>query len=369
MQPAITAIGIATPPYKRAQQEIAQLICEGFKLKPTEKRFLKAIYKASGIEYRYSVLSDYCKPIEEFDFFPRHPDAPLPTTAKRMQIYKEHALILALQAIKNCLAELNTFSQQEITHLITVSCTGMYAPGLDIEIVQHLGLPTSTKRTAVNFMGCYGAFNGIKVADAICQADPQANVLVVCIELCTIHFQKEQTAETIISNAIFADGAAAVLIQGKQSSCTCLTLESFHCDLVPQTSQQMAWQIADSGFDIVLSAYIPEVIKSGISLFTEKLLEKINWSFADIDYYAIHPGGLKILHACEEALNISEEDNKHSYDVLRQFGNMSSATVLFVLKSIWNSLKKQDDKKNIFSCAFGPGLTLESMLLKTHYGS
>ncbi|KTC84198.1 type III polyketide synthase [Legionella brunensis] len=366
MQPAITAIGVATPPYKRSQQEIAELICEGLKLRPAEKRFLKAIYKASGIQQRHSVLSDYCKSQGEFDFFPNQPDEQLPTTAKRMQIYKQHALILALQAIENCLEGLTTFSKKEITHLITVSCTGMYAPGLDIEIVQRLELLPSTKRTAINFMGCYGAFNGMRIADTICQAAPDSNVLVVCIELCTIHFQKAQTTENIISNAIFADGAAAVLIQGKQNNSIYLTLESFHCDLVPQTNQEMAWHIADSGFDIVLSSYVPDVIKSGIAAFAKNLLNKKNWSFNDIDYYAIHPGGFKILQACESALNITPEDNQYSYEVLNQFGNMSSATVLFVLKRIWNSLKKQDHKKNIFSCAFGPGLTLESMLLKTH---
>ncbi|CEK11247.1 type III polyketide synthase [Legionella hackeliae] len=366
MQPAITAIGIANPPYKRSQQEIAALICDGFNLKGAQKRLVKAIYKASGIEQRYSVINDYCKSPGEFDFFPNEPDAPLPSTAKRMQLYKEHALKLALQAINDCLSGL-AFNKIEITHLITVSCTGMYAPGLDIELVQHLELQSTTKRTAINFMGCYGAFNGIKIADTICRADPHANVLVVCVELCTIHFQRAQSMENVISNAIFADGAAAVLIQGKKTNPIYLSLESFHCDLVPQTSQEMAWQIADYGFDIVLSSYVPQAIKSGITQFSEKLLQTVNWSFKDIDYFAIHPGGLKILQACEEALSISYEDNKHSYEVLSKFGNMSSATILFVLKKIWNSLEKQDHGKNIFSCAFGPGLTLESMLLKTGY--
>ncbi|ASQ45406.1 type III polyketide synthase [Legionella clemsonensis] len=367
MQSAITAIGTANPPYKRSQQEIATLICEGFNLTIAQKRLVKTIYKASGIKQRHSVLSDYCKSCGEFDFFPNTADAALPTTAKRMQIFKEHALGLALQAIDNCLLTLPNFNRQEITHLITVSCTGMYAPGLDIELVQHLRLQPTLKRTAINFMGCYGAFNGMRVADTICRADSCANVLVVCVELCTIHFQREQSVENIISNAIFADGAAAVLIQGKHRQPIHLSLASFHCDLVPQTNQQMAWQIADYGFDIVLSAYVSETIKSGISKFTSHLLQTVNWTFDDIDYYAIHPGGLKILQACEEALNISQEKNRYSYEVLNQFGNMSSATVLFVLKSIWSNLKKQDHGRNIFSCAFGPGLTLESMLLTINY--
>lgn len=366
MQSAIAAIGIANPLYKRSQQEIAELVSTGLNLKPAEKRLLKAIYKASGIEQRYSVLSDYHKLSGEFEFFPNDSTASFPTTAKRMSIYKRNALSLGLAAIENCFKNLENFSKKEITHLITISCTGMYAPGIDIEIIQHLDLTPSINRTAINFMGCYGAFNGMKVADAICRADPHSKVLIVCVELCTIHFQKAPSTENMISNAIFADGAAAILIQANPKSRPYFSLESFYCDLVAQTDQEMAWHIADYGFDIVLSSYVPEVIKSGIAKFTEKLLQQLNWSLTDIDYYAIHPGGLKILQACEASLNISSEDNRYSYEVLRQFGNMSSATILFVLKKIWDSLDSKAHGKNILSCAFGPGLTLESMLLKVH---
>ena len=367
MQSKITAIGTANPSYRRSQQETAELICNGFHLKPSQKRLMKAIYKASGIEFRHSVISDYNKLPGEFEFFPNDPDANFPTTSERMQLYKSNALFLALEAIENCLKNLRDFNKKEITHLITVSCTGMYAPGIDIEIVQTLALDSSTKRTCINFMGCYGAFNGMKVADAVCQADSNANVLIVCIELCSIHFQKDFSIENVVSNAIFSDGAAAVLIQGNASPGKYFSIESFYCDLVPQTNKEMAWSIADYGFDIVLSSYVPDAVKHGISAFTTKLLQQENYTLSDIDYYAIHPGGIKILQACEESLNISAEDNKYSYEVLRNFGNMSSATILFVLKNIWDGLGTDDSKKNIFSCAFGPGLTLESMMLKTHY--
>ncbi|MFI4918670.1 MAG: type III polyketide synthase [Legionellales bacterium] len=359
----ITAMGTSNPSYKRTQQQAAELICLGFNLKNRQKKILQAIYKASGIESRYSVLSDYCKQPGEFEFFPNNPNDPFPSTSARMQLYKDNALSLAVDAIENCLNDLESFDKKDITHLITVSCTGMYAPGIDIEIVQKLNLNPSIKRTAINFMGCYGAFNGMKVADAFCQADANANVLLVCVELCSIHFQNDFSIENIISNAIFADGAAAALIQGGAHHKKHLAMEAFYCDLIAQTNQEMAWSIADHGFDIVLSSYIPDVIQSGIAAFTEKLLQQSNYSLSDIDYYAIHPGGLKILQACETALNISAEDNRYSYDILRRFGNMSSATVLFVLKNIWDGLSASDDKKTVFSCAFGPGLTLESVLL------
>jgi len=363
MQSKITALGTANPLYKRNQQDVAELITSSFFLRPAEKKILKAVYKSSGIDCRYTVISDYCKLPGEFEFFPNNPTDSFPTTAQRMKLYKDNALPLALEAIENCLKD---FNKKEITHLITVSCTGMYAPGIDIEIIQKLDLSPSIKRTAINFMGCYGAFNGIKVADAFCQAEPQANVLVVCIEICSIHFQNNFTLDNIISNSIFADGAAAVLIQKQTNASKYLEIDSFYCDLVPQTNKEMAWSIADSGFEMVLSAYVPEVIKFGILAFTEKLFKQANFTLNDVDYYAIHPGGPKILQACEESLDISAEDNKYSYDILRQFGNMSSATVLFVLKNIWDTLGKEDDDKSIFSCAFGPGLTLESMLLKTY---
>lgn len=365
MESKITAIGVATPRYKRSQEETADLISLGFHLKPKQEKLLKSIYKSSGIENRYSVISDYGKLPGEFEFFPNQAGESFPTTSARMHLYKENALNLALEAIKNCLNSLDEFDKKEITHLITVSCTGMYAPGLDIEIVQKLELNSSLKRTTINFMGCYGAFNGLKVADAFCQASSDATVLVVCVELCSLHFQNSFTIESIISNAIFADGAAAVLVQGRSMNRKYLSMENFYCDLVPQTNQEMAWSIADSGFDIVLSSYVPEAIKSGIALFTDKLLQQADYSLDDIDYFAIHPGGMKILQACEESLNISVQDNHYSYEVLRNFGNMSSATVLFVLKQIWDDLQAGDENKNIFSCAFGPGLTLESMILRT----
>lgn len=367
MEIAITAIGTANPPYKRAQLETAELITASLNLKQSEKRLLKSVYRATGIEYRHSVLPDYCRTPGQFEFFPNDPESLFPTTSARMRIYKENALKLALTAIENCVQTLDNFNIQEVTHLITISCTGMYAPGIDIEIVQHLNLNSSTKRTTINFMGCYGAFNGIKVAEAICKAEQNAKVLVVCVELCTIHFQKNMSLDNILSNAIFSDGAAAVLIEAQQKHKKCFRLDAFYCDLLPQTNQEMAWHIADNGFDIVLSSYIPEVIESGIANFTNNLLNKYKLNMSNIDLYAIHPGGIKVLQACEKSLKITEELNKYSYQVLREFGNMSSATVLFVLKAIWNDIKHNDHNKTIFSCAFGPGLTLESMLLRTHY--
>lgn len=365
MKIGITGIGTANPVFKRAQLETADLIAAGLKLTTKEKRLLRAIYKATGIDYRHSVLSDYCKMPGEFEFFPNVPTEPYPSTAKRMQVYKEQALPLALAA---CL-DIPELNKQAITHLITVSCTGMYAPGIDIEIISALGLNTTVQRSALQFMGCYGAFNAIRLAHSICLADPHASVLIICVEICTIHFQKEMSIDNMFANSIFADGAAALVVEANPSHKKYFSLEHFYCDLLPDAKHEMTWHIADFGFDIVLSSYIPRVIQSGILAFTERLLQKARLDLTQIDFYALHPGGYKILEASETAMQLTKEDNRYSYAVLRDYGNMSSATVPFVLKNIWHDLTLQDDNKTVFSCAFGPGLTLESFLLGIHCGA
>jgi alpha-pyrone synthase len=366
METAITAIGTANPVYKIDQEKAAELVSDTLQATPAQKKIVKAMYRFTGIKNRYSVLKDACSRPGEFEFFPNEAHVPFPSTAARLQVYKDNALNLALAAIDNCLATLPNFAVKSISHLITVSCTGMYAPGLDIELVQALQLPTSTKRTAINFMGCYGAFNGLKVAEAICKAEPHANVLVVCVEICTIHFQRKTDLDNLASNAIFADGAAAALVQGKAAHHAYFTFDAFYCDLLPQSSQEMAWHIGDSGFEMVLTSYVPEAIEQGIPHFLAKLQELKVFSPAEIHAFAIHPGGKKILKACEAALPISKEQIQYSYKTLENFGNMSSATILFVLKYILSTLTKEHNSKLIYACAFGPGLTLESMLLKIH---
>lgn len=361
MVSAITAIGTANPAFKHAQQPMADLVAELLNLNPVKKRILKSIYNSSGIETRYSVLANNDENRAQF-FSPSNTD--FPSTAARMELYRDNAVGLASAAIKNCLIDKKEFTNDMISHLITVSCTGMYAPGLDIEIIQHFKLKPTVQRTAINFMGCYAAFNGLKAADAICKADPSAKVLIVCIELCTIHFQLKEDIDNLIANAIFADGAGCVLIEANPQQDKYLNLDLFHCDLLPQSNNEMAWHIGNHGFDMILTSYVPQAIESGIAAFATNLIQQRQLDFQAIDYYAIHPGGLKILQACEKALNLDKEKNNYSYEVLREFGNMSSATILFVLKKIWHAIQpKIDNNKTIFSCAFGPGLTLESMLL------
>nr|MCU0338862.1 type III polyketide synthase [Spirosomataceae bacterium] len=245
---------------------------------------------------------------------------------------------------------------------------GMYAPGLDIELVEALELPYQTQRTSINFMGCYGAFNGLKMAHAIVKAEPTAKVLLVCIELCTLHFQKKNDENYLLSNALFADGAAAVLIEStprgmalemSQFYCDLLPQgKQFYCDLLPQGKQDMAWNVGDFGFEMVLSSYIPKLVKGGLGQLLTRL--QSHATLPKIDFYAIHPGGRAILEAAEKQLHLSPDDNRYAYDVLREYGNMSSCTVLFVLQRLLAERTPTDHGKHVFSCAFGPGLTLET---------
>ena len=262
------------------------------------------------------------------------------------------------------LQSIPSFNLQEITHVIIVCCTGMYAPGLDIDLVKKLQLPTTVLRTSINFMGCYAAFNAFKIADAFCKVDEEAKVLIVCTELCSLHFQKTPSEDNLICNALFGDGAAAVLVEGNTNASLRLKPENFCSDLAFEGEGDMAWAIGDLGFEMKLSSYVPSIIKGGILKLTKNLLDKISKNVSDIRFFAIHPGGRKILESIEEELGINRCQNEPAYHVLKNYGNMSSPTILFVLQEIIRKLTPGDHGEHILGFAFGPGLTLESMILK-----
>jgi len=360
----ITAIGTATPDNKFSQATIAEFMIKAMQLDYEGGRKLKTLFRSSGIEYRHSVLKDYGS-LNEFTFFPNNDNLePFPSTEKRIRAFRDNALQVSEKAIQNALLNIPTFDKKLITHLIVVCCTGMYAPGLDIDIVRAMGLPSTVQRTCINFMGCYAAFNALKVADAFCQADSNSKVLIVCTELCSLHFQKQYSDDNLLANALFADGSAAVLLEGRTTQKVKLKTEVFHSDLSSADGEQaMAWTIGDMGFEMKLSAYVPTIIKDGIQKLTASLLTKISKELSDIRYFAIHPGGKKIVEAIENELHITKQQNSSAYNVLKNYGNMSSPTVLFVLSEIFRKLTTEDNGEHILSLAFGPGLTLESMVL------
>lgn len=355
----IISIGTSVPAYKHRQNDILGFMQRVYALNETEKRKLKFFYHQSGIETRYSAIPDYSLPAEEWQFFsPSENLEPFPSLEKRMQCYNKYAASLSVQAINDCIKD---HSGKKITHLITVSCTGMSAPGLDLEVLELMGLPPTTFRTSVNFMGCYAAIQGLTLADAFCKADKNANVLIVCTELCTLHFQKEYTVDNITSSLLFGDGAAAVLVTGDNDS-DGLMIDHFYSTVATKGKQDMAWELSSKGFLMTLSSYIADLVEKDFDHLVNDALGTTNITKNDITHWCIHPGGRKILEAVHNSLGFTNGQLKHSYDVLRDYGNMSSPTVLFVLKEILSDLDKRGDNK-IFGAAFGPGLTMQTFIL------
>ena len=364
------AIGTANPTHRIAQTQIADFMAQALEFGEADTRKLRALYRVSGIAHRYSVLPDYGRANGNYTFFPNTPTLePFPSVGQRMAVYRREALPLATEAVQACLRQVPDVAADSITHLVTVSCTGMYAPGLDIELVQALGLRRDVRRTCVNFMGCYAAVNAVKLADAFCRADAEARVLIVSVELCTLHFQKSPEEDHLISNALFGDGAAACLVQAAPlpNGAPSLMLQGFHCGLEPDGHDDMAWHINDFGFEMTLSSYVPKLIQRGIRNLTDGLLASLPVELGDIRHFAIHPGGRKILETIETELGLTHDDNRHAYRVLRDYGNMSSATVLFVLRDVLAHATPADNGAPVLSFAFGPGLTMEAMLLEVSY--
>lgn len=352
----ITAIGTAVPQHKIPQSEVVQFMSKMMDVPHEDSRKLRIIYKASGIAERYSVIPDYSR-TDDFEFYSNNENAPHPDTSARMAIYEKEAPELAMKAISDCLPD--DFDTKSITHLITFSCTGMYAPGLDLDIVERLELSSSVSRTCINFMGCYAAFNALKAAYAFANAFPNGKVLMVGVELCTLHFQRFNEYDHIIANSIFGDGAAAALVEN--TSKKGVSIERFYHAIASEGKQDMAWRIENTGFHMKLSSYVPKILKTNLAAAFEDLFNSYGISHDAIDYFAVHPGGKKIVQSVESALQISKSKIGNTYNVLKHFGNMSSVSVLFVLKGIFQEVN--GTPKKIVAMAFGPGLTVESALL------
>ena len=365
MTSSIIAIGTAVPKNQIPQSQVVEFMAKAHGMKGKDLTRLKALYRATGIKNRYSAIADYAtERLSDRYFYPEDEGLePFPTTKERSDFYKQEAVKLSVASVNNCLGG-SSVKASEITHLITISCTGMYAPGLDIDLVNELGLRKNVERTCINFMGCYAAFVGIKSATAFCAANPDAKVLVVATELCTLHFQKKTDEETLIANAIFGDGSAALLIQNDQTNEDQVKLKpiAFHNELFSEGASEMAWDIGNQGFEMKLSAYVPTLIEKGINQLVDRLKEKV--SIDHVQHFAFHPGGKRILEVIEQELNLDKAQGWAGRAVLKEYGNMSSPTVLFVLKTLLDSLSSEQRGEKVLSLAFGPGLTVESMLLE-----
>lgn len=355
----IISIGTALPNYQSNQLEILAFMRGSMVGTEDDHRKLNHIYARSGIETRYSVIPDYNLKNKKRELYSEDKYLePFPTLEKRMALYHQFAARLAYDAIHSACSKIS-YNIKSITHLITVSCTGLSAPGIDLELISLLDLPSNTQRTSVNFMGCYAAVHALKQADAICTSNPKAQVLVVCVELCTLHFQKNNDYDNWVANALFSDGAAACIVTHESSheDHTGISIKDFYSEVYDSGKKDMAWQVSSSGFLMTLSAYVPELIESNIDQLMNNALKKYGITKNDVTYWAMHPGGRKILDVIQQKLNLNAEDLFHSYQVLKNYGNMSSPTILFVLQSLSENNNPAGD---MVGAAFGPGLTMET---------
>lgn len=305
------------------------------------------------IEHRYSFLKPHptAEGIDADSFYRR---GAFPATETRMRFYEHHAFTLA----KRALDRLNFAAHKDsITHLILTTCTGFYAPGIDLQIVKHYGLNPSVERTIVGFMGCYAGLNALKLARHIVRSEPLSKVAILNLELCTIHLQETDNLEQVLSFLIFADGCAASLVSAEPAG---LELQSFTSTIVPNSADQITWHIGDLGFDMVLMGRVPSMITKSLPSNLNTILD--GHRPEDIEHWAIHPGGRTILDAVEKSIGLPGDSLRQSRDVLRRFGNMSSATVMFVLNEM---LQANTIAGRGCAMAFGPGVTVESMLFQT----
>ncbi len=370
MHTVLESIGTANPPFKRSQPEAVRFMSqvEGFSA-PMRNR-IESIYAHSGIDHRYSCLADYGLEPEQFEFYPKNWSLqPFPTTEVRNRTYQDCAGAIAESAAQQALWHAGR-EAAEITHLIVVSCTGFSAPGVDIQLVQTLGLAATVDRTLIGFMGCHAAFNGLKVAHAICQSNDQAKVLLVCVELCSLHFQMKDSLENVVINAIFSDGAAAAILTAQPTAEASgkLAYQDGYSQLIDGTLDLMNWTIGDTGFLMGLSPKVPDAVIHHLPKSLETFLSRHHLTQNAIDFWAIHPGGRSIVEKIQVALGLSDTLVQDSFEVLRHYGNMSSPTVLFILKRFLERHRRglvgERGFRHGMALAFGPGLSIEGCLFE-----
>lgn len=360
----IQGIGLALPGSPIKQTDLLQLAQRFNATTRAERIRLERIYRGTKVAHRYSVLSqpgdDSQQAMQGLDsFYDKPADAAGPTTSHRMQRYEQEAIHLAAEACRNALND-SDCDPQAITHLITVSCTGFSAPGLDSLLIDLLGLDTAVSRTHVGFMGCHGALNGMRVADAFASSDPEARVLLCCVELCTLHFQYGSDPQDAVANALFGDGAAALVGGGEAGGQAMPSIASFRSLRLPDTGDMMSWRIGDEGFRMRLSSQVPEQVQRTLKPLVTDWLSSQRRSISDVAGWVIHPGGPKVIDGVAASLGLTDEQTRISREVLRDCGNMSSPTVLFIA----DRLRRAGIAPPWVMVGFGPGLAIEACLIQ-----
>ncbi len=368
MSLTILGLGTAVPPTRVTQDEAAGIARSLCCRTAEQETWLPLMYQHTGIHSRHlafdrQVVEDVLHGTAHSQsiFLPTgREDDRGPTTGQRMRVYTAEARPLALHAARQALdqAQLNASA---ITHLVTVSCTGMQAPGVDYELIQGLGLPATVQRTHIGFMGCHGAINGLRVAQAFADSEPEARVLLCAVELCVLHYYYGWDPQKIIANAIFADGAAAVVgVPERLAPAGAWRVTATGSCLIPDSREAMSWTIGDHGFEMTLSKRVPSLIHEHLRPWLENWLAQRGLSRESIGSWAIHPGGPRILDASAAALELREDQLTASREVFATHGNMSSPTVLFIIEH----LRARGARLPCVALAFGPGLIAESVLIE-----
>ncbi|UQZ36867.1 type III polyketide synthase [Paenibacillus sp. PK3_47] len=355
---AILGMGTALPLYSIAQSDVAELIASSLQDKPDLARFARRVFKSCGVETRYTCDDSYLGTAETCRYLPSGAQDSIPTTEERMKKYQQEALPLALEAAKRALIDAGD-SAKDITHLITVSCTGQYLPGVDVMLMRELGMLPRVNRLPLIFQGCAAGLKAIQMARDVVLGAPGSRVLVVCVELCTLHFQPAKEREALFAASFFGDGASACVIAAPEASHKhYLNLGTGYSVLLPDTTEDMTWEVGNIGFDLYLSPRIPNLLGTHLEAELEILFGKDELP----ELWAIHPGGRGIVDSVQEVMQLSDEQTHYSREILRTAGNLSSVTIMFVLESMRQDMIAQDNgAKEGVAMAFGPGLTAELM--------
>lgn len=359
MSATILGLGTAVPERSIAQAD-ALALARGFCVDAHHVRLLDALYRRSAVSRRGTVVLERengSGPVVQRFYAPARDAADRgPTTRDRLARYESDAAPLALRSARSALEE-SGVSPTTITHLVTVSCTGFAAPGVDVALIRGLGLDAGVARTNIGFMGCHGALNGLRAAAAYAREHPRHRVLVTAVELCSLHFQYGSDPQQAVANALFADGAASAVV-GTGGSTRAWAIASTASLLLPGSEDAMTWRVSDHGFEMSLSPRVPELIETHARGWLEGWLSTQGLGVRGVGSWAIHPGGPRVISTVAAALGLDSSASVASRAVLAEHGNMSSPTVLFIV----DRLRRGDAPLPCVALAFGPGLTAEAAL-------
>jgi predicted naringenin-chalcone synthase len=356
---AILGIGTAVPAYRIDQADTAQRLAEALSENPDSARWAKRIFKQCGVKTRYTCEPNLLESASDCRYFPRTSIASIddvPLTAERMETYKKESVPLGVEAARKALLD-GSVDAADITHLFTVSCTGQFLPGMDASLIQHLGLAATVNRIPLNFLGCAAGLKAVCMSRQIVSGHPSAKVLIVCVELCTLHIQPSSQREALFAASFFGDGASACIVGSAGPDTKAIfQLGKQHSVLLPDSAEEMVWEVGNHGFELFLSPSIPKLIGKFIPAEVERLLD----GEPKPDLWAIHPGGRGIVDILQERFGLTDKQTRPSLAVLGQYGNVSSATILFVLSEMRRELRSLGSgPANGIALAFGPGLTAE----------